>query len=226
MRTLTKAGVILLALGLLAGCSSEKSVSNTEAAALGGHHFTLNLVPGNSYHFTSWWFIFPVQIYPQVACWLESADGSYLGTIYATSKAAKNSWMSAPKEGRPEALPVWTHVKEAREADTISSATPSGAAEPVSDLAADLKPGSYVVKLEINRSYDYNDTYTKANSGVVGQPSLIYQCSIQVGGSASKASFVPIGTGALDGSDGKIRPGLDGITTALHLLDTAEISYE
>jgi hypothetical protein len=41
----------------------------------------------------------------------------------------------------------------------------------------------------------------------------------------SKAVFKPIGTGSLDGSDGQIRPALEGITTALHLLDSAEISY-
>jgi hypothetical protein len=47
-----------------------------------------------------------------------------------------------------------------------------------------------------------------------------------LGEGPSSAVFRPVGTGAVDGSDGEIRPGLEGITTALELLDSAEISYE
>jgi hypothetical protein len=87
-----------------------------------------------------------------------------------------------------------------------------------------LPSGTYIVKLEVNRSYDYNDTYTRANSGVTGQPSLVYKCALDVGHGPRKGTFEPIGTGAVDGSDGAIRPGLGGVTTALRILAAAEIS--
>ena len=214
-----------IALCALDSCASSKNPNET--AAIQGGRFTLNLVPGSSYKFVSRWFIFPVPIYPQVACWIETPQGEYLGTIYATAKGAKKAWLAAPATGRPEALPVWFHLQERDKvsADAVSGPTPSGATKRDSGLADSLKPGTYVVKLEINRSYDYNDRYTRENSGVVGQPSLIYECELAVGSGPSKAVFKPIGTGALDGSDGQIRPSLEGITTALHLLDSAEISY-
>jgi hypothetical protein len=214
-----------IALYALDSCASGKNPNET--AAIQGGRFTLNLVPGSSYKFHTWWFIFPVPIYPQVACWIETPQGEYLGTIYATAKGAKKAWVSAPAAGRPEALPVWFHLQEKGKAfaDAVSGATPSGATKRDSSLADSLKMGTYIVKLEINRSYDYNDRYTRENSGVVGQPSLIYECELAVGSGPSKAVFKPIGTGSLDGSDGDIRPTLEGITTALHLLDSAEISY-
>jgi len=169
-----------------------------------------------------------VTIYPQVACWIETPQGNYLDTIYATAKSARKAWRAAPPEGRPEALPVWFHLLLARSAaaDGISGATPSGITARDSALAAALPSGTYAVKLEVNRSYDYNENYTRANSGVNGQPSLIYECAIVVGEGPSKGVFEPVGKGSIDGSDGEIRPGLEGITTALQLLERAEISYD
>lgn len=223
------------ATAILAGCLAVCTLSSCASggnpngrAVIQGGRFTLNLAPGSSYKFHTWWLIFPVPIYPQVACWVETPQGEYLGTVYATAKGAKKTWISAPATGRPEALPVWFHLQGKGEAsaDTVSGATPSGATKRNSSLADSLKPGTYVVKLEVNRSYDYNERYTRANSGVVGQPSLVYTCEIAVGSGPSKAVFKPLGTGALDGSDGEVRPGLDGITTALQLFSSAEISYE
>jgi hypothetical protein len=58
------------------------------------------------------------------------------------------------------------------------------------------------------------------------RPTLIaFGCEITVGSGASWGVFVPIGTGSLDGSNGSIRPGLEGMTTALGLLRGAEIQY-
>jgi hypothetical protein len=226
MKAATAIMAVFIAVCALSSCASSKG--SPEMAGLRGGRFTLELSPGSSYKFHTWWLIFPVPIYPQVACWIETPQGEYIGTIYATAKGAKKAWLSAPATGRPEALPVWFHLQGKGEAsaDTVSGATPSGATKRDSSLADSLKPGAYVVKLEINRSYDYNDRYTRANSGVVGQPSLVYACEIAVGSGSSKAVFKPIGTGALDGSDGNVRPGLDGITTALQLFSSAAISYE
>jgi hypothetical protein len=207
-------------------CAGHRSP--VETARIQGRRFTLHLVPGPEYEFATRWFIFSVPIYPQVACWIESPQGDYVDTIYVTAKGAGKTWVSAPPGGRPESLPVWFHLRKKRSAavDTISGPTPRGDTTRDSGLAAALSSGTYVVKLEINRSYDYNDRYTRANSGVNGQPSLIYECRITVGEGPSQGIFEPIGTGSVDGSDGNVRPGLEGITTALKLLDSAAISYD
>ncbi len=215
-----------LLIAAFACCAGQHAPAET--ARIQGRHFTLHLVPGPEYRFASGWFIFSVPIYPQVACWIETPQGDYVDTIYVTAKGARKTWVSAPPGGRPESLPVWFHLQKKRSdaADTISGPTPRGATTQDSGLAAALPSGTYVVKLEINRSYDYDERYTRANSGVNGQPSLIYECRITVGQGPSEGIFKPIGTGSVDGSDGNIRPGLEGITTALKLLDSAAISYD
>ena len=215
----------LVAMAALASCAGQKNPA--EPLRVQGKRFSLRLVPGPEYKATSWWLIFPIPIYPQVACWIETPRGEYIDTLYVTAKGAKKTWVSAPAGGRPEALPVWSSLmsKQKASADTVSGATPSGVTTSDSPLAATLPNGKYIVKLEVNRSYDYNERYTRANSGVTGQPSLIYECAIDLGSGPSKAAFTPIGTGSVDGSDGDIRQGLEGITSALKLLESADISY-
>jgi hypothetical protein len=128
-------------------------------------------------------------------------------TPYVTAKSPKKNWFSAPA------------------ADAVSGATSSGGIRHDSP-AAELKPGRYVAMLEINRSYDYIERYAKAVSGVNGQPSLLYRCDLVVGQGAATAQFLPFGTGSIDGSDGNITAGVEGLTTALTLLEKAEITYQ
>jgi hypothetical protein len=223
-RTGAGAAVLVVLLAFASCASGEKSV---EATSQHGERLVLSLAPGSAYRQTIRWLIFPVTIYPQLACWLETPDGGYVGTVYVTAKAAKKSWVSAPPGGRPEALPVWSAIRgsEPPVTDAISGPTPSGATMRDSSLAGSLRPGTYIAKLEVNRSYDYNDRYTRDSSGVDGQPSLIYECELEIGAAPSKAVFKPIGTGSLDGSAGRIRAGLEGLTTALQLLEGAELSF-
>ena len=39
------------------------------------------------------------------------------------------------------------------------------------------------------------------------------------------ALLAPVGTGSVDGKDGSIQAGLDGITTALQPIDGVEVGY-
>jgi hypothetical protein len=170
--------------------------------------------------------VFRVPLEPQIACWIETPDGRYAGTIYVTAKAAKKKWFGAPSAGRPEALPVWYHARQqGSTADAMSSATPAGTVQMQSPLPTGLTAGTYVLRLEINSSYDYNERYTHANSGVNGQPSVVYSGQIAVGRGEAQADLAPIGTGSVDGSDGNIRLGLEGITTALQMLQSARVLY-
>jgi len=193
-----------------------------------GGLFILKIAAGADYFATTTILLFiKVPLYPQIACWIETEDGYYIDTIYVTSKAAKRNFLFARAIGRPEALPVWYHVQRSKPSniDAVTSATSASSSEHKSQSFDQLMPGRYFAMLEVNRSYDYNDQYTKANSGVNGQPSIIYRAEIEVGNTASTGEFVPIGVGSTNGSDSHIIPGLRGITTALRLIDKAEIKY-
>jgi len=224
---LTKSRMLLAALSLatvlvatLASCVGVPAKTTEK-----GPRFTLALKPGASYKTETIWFLFKLPIYPQVAVWVETPEGRYLDTLYVTAKGERENWIGAPKKGRPEALPVWRHARTSR-VDGVSAATSPGPTLRAFDLAARLPAGDYIVKLETNRSYDYNDIFTSANSGVSGQPSLIYTAAIAIGGARTEARFEPMGTGSVDGSKGDVRAGLDGITTALDLFSSMTIAYE
>jgi hypothetical protein len=215
---------VLLAVGLLTSCS--RNAPPPRKTIVQGSRLTLELTPGPDYRTSLRFLIFKIPILPQAACWLETEDGRFVQTVFITARGAKKNWYSAPSKGRPEALPVWDHLQKSSSAgvDAVSGATSSGETE--RDAAASgLQPGRYAAFLEVNRSYDYNERYTRANAGVNGQPSLVYRCDIVIGNGVSTGKFEPVGTGSLDGSDGKITAGLDGLTTALTLLSKAEITY-
>lgn len=186
--------------------------ADQSAGAVSGPRFELNLEPGAD------------SAKPQVAAWVEDDEGRYLGTIYVTGKGARGAWTMAPAAGRPEALPVWKAASGGG-SDAVSSATAKGATAYGSSLAAGLRPGSYVIMLEVNRSFDYNDAYPES-LGVNGQPSVVYEARLTVGGERAEATFAPVGTGSVDGADGYVRPGLDGIGTALRLFSSMTVSYE
>jgi hypothetical protein len=201
------------------------SVTLTSGAGEAAAGFKLKLVPGPYYSkdMTAMLF-FKYTVQPQVAVWLETTDGKYIATIYVTSAVVKKEYRAAPKEGRPETLPVWSALKK-ESADAVSAATVKEGAVEYESAGKSLPAGTYIIKLETNRSYDWNSTYTKKNSGVNGQPSVIYQAELTVGKGRQEAVFKPLGTGSVDGSDGKIKPGLDGIDTALELFSEMKIEY-
>jgi hypothetical protein len=219
----------LIAFSLLAGCAGgPEQATGPKPGAQSGTRFELSLQPGPEYAKDMKVFLFKYTVWPQVAVWIEKPDGSFVDTLYVTELAVTRDYRAAPKEGRPEALPVWSALKRAGVdgVDGVSSPTTVGSTvEYGNDLAARLPAGTYLVKLETNRSYDWNSTYTKDNAGVNGQPSLIYAAELTIGGTADEASFMPIGTGSVDGSDGDIRPGLDGIDTALQLFAAMKVAY-
>src|SRR5215510_6477387 len=87
------------------GCQSP----NTKSAVAIHDAMELIVEPGEHWLGKMKVFIFSVKKTPQMAAWIEDENGQYIATITVTSRSAQNSWRSAPKEGRPEALPVWNH---------------------------------------------------------------------------------------------------------------------
>ena len=162
---------------------------------------------------------------PQFAVWLEDSDGNFVSTLYVTERASRKNWIMSPKEGRPESLPVWYHAsnfKPSKKAapdlklDAVTSATPKGGII----FDAQLEDKAYVIRAEFNTSFDYNDSYTKKNSGVNGQPSVIYEAKIPAdfNKTSEEIRLKFAGTGALDGADGFIHKDTAGLTTALSIV--------
>ena len=118
---------------------------------------------------------------PQIAVWVEDSDGTYVDTLFVTKKASGNKWIGSPKDGRPESLPDWYRAKgqnpavkiPKEELDATTRATPKKGIVIEKDLPLE-KGKFYVFKCQANQSFDYNEYYTKKNSGVDGQPAVLY----------------------------------------------------
>ena len=165
---------------------------------------------------------------PQFSVWLEDSNGNFIRTLYVTERASHKSWIMSPKEGRPESLPVWYHASKHESSktkkhndndtqlDAVTSATPKGGII----FNAEIEDKEYLIKAEFNTSFDYNDFYTKKNSGVNGQPSVIYSAKIPADFNKEsdeiKLSFE--GCGSIDGSDGKVHPDASKLTTATEII--------
>jgi hypothetical protein len=183
---------------------------------------------------------------PQMAFWLETIDGRYLATIYVTSKVGKDAWVGAETARRPYVLPVWEYKRNAvahgdsllptscnEFADATTGATPSQSFTWRSPVPDTLKTGTYIVKAEINNSFDYNDTYKDSlPSGnplfgeYNGQPSLVWQGPLVIGSGRALSRLERLGTGDLLGRNGVITIGTSGLTTALHIVDAISVTYE
>jgi hypothetical protein len=174
-------------------------------------------------------FIFSIKKGPQLAAWIEDNNGNYVATIAVSEKSVKGNWISAPREGRPEALPVWNHKQQngtvADDLDAASSATVKGPFGANVDEEFLINGNTYSVFLEINHSFDYNDYWTKDNSGVNGQPSLIYHAQF-IAGQSGRIPLAPIGHGSVDGSDGNIVKRFNEVTTALTIIKDAYMTIK
>ena len=172
---------------------------------------------------------------PQIAVWLEDADGNYIRTLYVTLRAEKRSWIFSPKDGRPESLPVWYCASGENPAknsgkksfgdgkaalDAVSSATPKGGVIFGAEIDGEK---SYVIKVELNNSFDYNGFYTKKNSGVNGQPSVVFSSELPASG---EIQLKMQGTGSISGSDGQIYSQLDLLTTAKEIIKTIYVNID
>lgn len=176
---------------------------------------------------------------PQIAIWLEDTQGNYLATIYATYKIATQSWQAAQGNRRKEALPHWCHVRGVKYedglylptknnplADGISGATPRGGFD--IKITPDRQFRQFVVKVEINHSADFNESYPKdAGEGETnysggsegsGQPALVYAARIDLSSGDRLFEAVLSGHSSPDGSSGEVCGDLSGLTTALHIV--------
>lgn len=183
---------------------------------------------------------------PQFAIWIEDEAGKYIETLYATKKAATSSFFNANIFSdeiirRPESLPHWSFSRGVvdREglmmpsrdnplADAMTGATPPSHFD--LETIVDQPLTKFVVKMEINRSYDFNEHYhpqafpddpVYSGSGNSAQPSLIYSADVDLSKQQHYYLMKLQGHGHHSGQDGKLYSDLTGITTALDMVDRA-----
>ena len=178
-------GLPFFAVLCLVGCGGRPAAGRGGASdrgvAYGDSTLQVVVEPG-----TEWLHDFPLFLGlkrrnpPQMAIWIESPEGAYLATVYVTRRIASQSWRMAGGNRRREALPHWCHRHGVRYADglylptreeplpdAVSGATPRGGFE--ARFVRDTAWGRFVVKVEVNHSTDFNDTWPRsAREGEAG----------------------------------------------------------
>ena len=163
---------------------------------------------------------------------------------------------------RPSSLPVWTHQHQAgglmveatcsschnlhnakeknidpnSELAAITGATPKTGFTREWQIPADVRPGKYIIKAEINHSKDFNNSFKedakdndKNYSGGKwgsGQPSVVWQGELQIGNAPSQNSLKKIGHGHPAGKDGKIYSDSGTLDTALDIVESIVVKFE
>lgn len=122
------------------------------------------------------------------------------------------------------------------ELDAVSGATPPWDFTREWAVPENLRPGTYVVRAEINQSKDNNDAYPQDaaeddpnyNGGEMGsgQPSLVFEGTLEIGGEPASVRLEPVGHGHPAGLDGSVDADLSSMTTALGIVESIDVSYE
>ena len=110
--------------------------------------------------------------------------------------------------------------------DVITTATPIGSYNLASKV--DSRLDNFRVLMEINRSFDFNDYYSKdafpddpiySGPGFSGQPALVYAASIDTNDGEEFYVLKPIGHSHHSGADGNLYEDLSKLDTALSIVE-------
>ena len=169
---------------------------------------------------------------PSIAVWAESTTGSMIETIFLEQSLAYSEvplWEDY-KTQRSHILPLWRHrytllsgIKPSGEVDAVSGATESHrfALDPY--LVAG-KGNEFVLCVEINAPGDANKEFSDT---LLGQPSLLYTCLVEVDRLEPYYLFDLTGHGGGDAIEtGNIQYDLDLIGTAKKMKDLFLVKIE
>ena len=180
----------------------------------------------------------------QFAIWLANEEGRFIDTVYVTKKTAQKGLGNRGGKldgklggSRLSNLPVWAYSrgfdygggnfyppKDNPLPDAITSATPKeGEFVWTWKPRKRLESGRYRFFVEVNKSFDKNEHHKY--SWYRGQPSVVWQGVLQIGGDVSQGSAAIVGHGDVAGADGKIHPDVSTLTTALGLIESVEAIY-
>ncbi|AEV27921.1 hypothetical protein SpiGrapes_0057 [Sphaerochaeta pleomorpha str. Grapes] len=186
---------------------------------------------------------------PQMVLWAETTEGQFIDTLMVTEKIGTMKWMKASKDPvgdgqirRLEALPVWEWKRGVLASDGLplpTSDTPMPDAITHASPKADFSVRTDLAKsydevylyFEVNHSTDFNDTYTadeqigseNYNGGVMGsgQPALVYRAYVNfTNPELSSKTFELIGHSSPSGTDGNIYTDMQGIDSALGIIES------
>jgi hypothetical protein len=232
----------------------EEGVYQTLTTRIGeqGRTITIDLRTGEHYQSPPQPLFFGLTFttVPQVAFWVEDLSGNYIETLYVTKKSTNAGFKPADDPfstvARPEALPYWAHKRGVQYAnnlmvpdrdntdlDGMTGPTPLGNYDVVSKVDNQLR--QFRVLMEINRSFDFNDVYAPdrfpddpiySGSGSSGQPSVIYAATVNLDHSEDAYFLKAIGRGHHSGQDGELYTDMQGIDTALHLVDRVVVDVD
>lgn len=178
-------------------------------------------------------FIF--NVIPQTVIWTEDESGVLIETIYisgADYKEMRHGGKGRGEKFYEECFPVWSskikkkgmHLpsKENAYPDSITSATPSSGFTLKTKATDEEKVAT--IFLEINKSADENEFYTKEKNDWIGQPSLIYSVNKDALKTGAAVKMKVIGCGGTLESTPHICEDLSKIDTALNILESVEVT--
>ncbi len=236
--------LLLINLGLIFSCSS-----NNQIAKYGHGNVTVFIEQGKAWkhNFPLFWGMINKKNSPQIAIWIEDTCGNYIATIYATQRIATQSWIMSKGNRRKEALPHWCYSRGVRYEDGLYSPTKDKplpdaltGATPQGSFSVNFSPKmpleKFVVKIEVNHSTDFNNSYPKlAKKGDSnysggeegsGQPALVYAALINTASRQEMFEAKLIGHSSPDGSSGNVYSDMSGITSAFDIIDRITICVQ
>jgi uncharacterized protein YhhL (DUF1145 family) len=162
---------------------------------------------------------------PSIAVWAESTTGSMIETLFLEQSLAYSEvplWEDY-KTQRSHILPLWRHrytllsgIKPSGEVDAVSGATESHsfALDPYLEKG---RGNEFILCVEINAPGDISESF---DDPVLGEPSLLYTCLIEVDRGDPYYLFDITGHGGGDALEtGNVQYDLDLISTAKGMKD-------
>lgn len=244
--------MVLLFIMVANGCVMNRLSTTPETINLNkgeaAQHITLNVTVGSQYATRMQAGPFIFNVLPQFALWVEDERGRFIETLYVSGADGKG--MRHAEKNKLQAdfyrkyLPVWAtraagagqHLpsKDAPYADAITSATPTTHftlnlpltnAELIALVGTAAPPPTVLVFLEINRSGDFNETFTAETTDGVGQPSVIYRASMPWLPAAAPVELRMVGHGGTMGQQPRIHQEVSGLDTALQMVERATVGF-
>lgn len=180
---------------------------------------------------------------PQIAIWIEDLNGNYVDTLFVTNFSINSKYLKGSNTHRQAALPIWFHkigryngsklVVNKRVSDTVSGATPRAYFKKKWKLSRFIKYGVYKIRVEVNSSFDFNNTYKRnlpRNSvnfnGYNGQPSVLWEGKIRFSKKLNlKVTLKLVGHGHPSGKTGKVYKNMSNLTTAKKIVKYIIVKY-
>ncbi len=169
---------------------------------------------------------------PSIAVWAESTIGSMIETLYLEQSLAYSEvplWEDY-KTQRSHILPLWRHrytllsgIKPSGEVDAVSGATESHrfALDPYLEA---WQGNEFVLCVEINAPRDFSNDFPDP---LLGQPSLLYTCLVEVDRDEPYYLFELTGHGGGDAiSTGNVQYDLEIIGSAKKMKDLFLVKLE